>query len=334
MGQVPGHALVNDLAHRAAPVGDHRGAARHRLHDGQAERLVEVDRVQQRGRIAEDIGSAPWADRAEEDDLIPVDVRFHGVGKILLVLHDAADHQPSSRAAGDLDGVSCALVRMDAPETHQVIALGGAVREHREVDAVMDGRGVVEPGVAVGIGDRDERRARSRVGGKDAGAGEAVDGRDHRRPRVLAKCERQPVEVVMDKLELARSGQRMRDVQRLPDPAVHLGVLRVAVRADAVENRRRHRIERGEKCDIDSSRDKPLSEQAGDRLPRPVVLGRRTPGDRREHGELHRSARPDSGGLITWITLPVAAKLPVGTPAAVLDGAAGDPLRRAPPGRS
>ena len=90
------------------------------------------------------------ADRAEEDDLVPVDIRFHGVGEIPLVLHDAADHQPPARAAGNLDGVGGALVGMDAPETHQVIALGGAVRELREVDAVIDGRGVVEPGVAVG----------------------------------------------------------------------------------------------------------------------------------------------------------------------------------------
>ena len=103
----------------------------------------------------------------------------------------------------------------------------------------------------------------------------------------------------MHKLELARPGQCMRDVQCLPDPPVQLGVLRVAVRADAIESRRRHRVERREKSDIDSARDKPLGQQAGDRLPRPVVLGRRAPGDRREHGKLHRSVRPDLGGLIT-----------------------------------
>ena len=151
VGQVPGHALVDHLGHRAAPVGDHRGTARHGLHDGQAERLVEVDRVQQHGRIAEDIRPAPRADRTKEHDLIPVDMRFHGVGEIPLVLHDAADHQPSSRAAGDLDGISCSLVRMDAPKRDKVILPSGAVREHPEVDSVMDGRGIVEPGVAIGV---------------------------------------------------------------------------------------------------------------------------------------------------------------------------------------
>ncbi len=120
-----------------------------------------------------------------------------------------------------------------------------------------------------------------------------MDGRHHRRPRVLAEGERQPVEVVVHQVELARPGQCVRDVQRLPDPAVQLGILRVAVRADAVESGRRHRVERGEERDIDSSRDQPLGQQAGDRLPRPVVPGRRAPGDRREHGELHVVILPE-----------------------------------------
>ena len=281
MGQVPGHALIDHLGHRAAVIGHDRGAARHRLHDGQAERLVEMDRVQQRSRTTQDLRPALRADRAEEHDLVPVDVGLHGVGEIPLVLHDAADHQPSSRPAGDLDGVGSSLVRMDAPERDKLVTWAGAVREHREVDAVMDSRGIVEPGVAVGIRDRHERRARPRVGRKNTRAGKPVDGRHHRRPRVLAKSERQPVKVVVHKLELTRPGQCVRDVQCLPDPAVQLVVLCVAVRADAIENRRRHRVERGEQGDIHSSRDKPLGEQAGDRLPRPVVLGRRAPGDRR-----------------------------------------------------
>ena len=42
--------------------------------------------------------------------------------------------------------------------------------------------------------------------------------------------ERQPVEVVVHEVELARAVQRVRDVQRLPHPAVDAGVLGVAVR--------------------------------------------------------------------------------------------------------
>src|SRR5581483_2559561 len=69
------------------------------------------------------------------------------------------------------------------------------------------------------------------------------------------------------------------------------GIGRVAVRADAIEGGRRHRVERDGKRDIDSAPDEPLREQAGDRLPRTIVLGRRAPGDWREHCELHRPGR-------------------------------------------
>src|SRR5436305_12768552 len=79
------------------------------------------------------------------------------------------------------------------------------------------------------------------------------------------------------------------------------GIGRVAVRADAIEGSRRHRVERGEKRDIDSSRDEPLGEQAGDRLPRAIVLGRRAPGDWREHGELHRPGRSAGASHILLI---------------------------------
>ena len=157
MSQVSGHALVDNLGHRAAAIGDDRGAACHRLHDGQAERLIEMDRVQQRSRITEDLRPPLRADRPEEYDLVPVDVRLDGVGEIPLILNDAADYQSPSRAAGDLDGVGSSLVRVDAAERDKSVTGAGAVREHPEVDAVMDGRGVVKPGAAVGIGDRDER---------------------------------------------------------------------------------------------------------------------------------------------------------------------------------
>ncbi len=94
---------------------------------------------------------------------------------------------------------------------------------------------------------------------------------------MLFECERQPVEMIVHKLELAGPGQRMRNMQSLPDPAVQLSILCIAMRADTVESRRRHRIERCEESHVNASRYKPFSEQARDRLPRPVVLGRRPP---------------------------------------------------------
>jgi hypothetical protein len=63
-------------------------------------------------------------------------------------------------------------------------------------------------------------------------------------------------------------------------------------------------------------------EEAGELTARTLLLGATftaeyateaaalcAPGDRREHGELHRSAQPDFGGFITWITLSVAGSL-------------------------
>ncbi len=62
-----------------------------------------------------------------------------------------------------------------------------------------------------------------------------MHGRDERRVRMLFERERQPVEVVVHDVELAGARERVRDVQRLPDPSVRLRVLGVAVRDDAVE---------------------------------------------------------------------------------------------------
>ena len=46
--------LVDQLGHGAAGKRDHRRAARHGLDDAVAERLVEVDQVEQRGGATEE----------------------------------------------------------------------------------------------------------------------------------------------------------------------------------------------------------------------------------------------------------------------------------------
>ena len=48
-----------------------------------------------------------------------------------------------------------------------------------------------------------------------------------RRRAELGEGQRQPVEVVVHQVELARPVERVGDVQRLPDPAVQLRVLGV-----------------------------------------------------------------------------------------------------------
>ena len=43
----PGRAVVDEFGHRSTPVGDHWGAAGHRLDHAVTERFVEVDQVEQ-----------------------------------------------------------------------------------------------------------------------------------------------------------------------------------------------------------------------------------------------------------------------------------------------
>ena len=71
----PGRPVVDQLGHRAAVVGDDRRAAGHRLDDAVAERLVEVDEVQQGVGAAEDLGALLGRrDRTEVADPVAVEV--------------------------------------------------------------------------------------------------------------------------------------------------------------------------------------------------------------------------------------------------------------------
>ena len=153
---------------------------------------------------------------------------------------------------------------------------------------MMHRRYVVELRGAVGVGDRDVgRRARVHVGGKDPPPGEAVNRGDERRPDVGGEGEGQPVEVVVDEVEVAGARQRVGHVERLPDAPVHRGVFGVALGADPVEGRRGLRIERREQRHVDAPRDQSLREEARDLFPGAVVSRRRTPGHRAQEADLH-----------------------------------------------
>ena len=123
-----------------------------------------------------------------------------------------------------------------------------------------------------------------------------MDRRDERRAREAVEREREPVEVVVDEIELARSPERMRHVQRLPHATVERVVLGVAVGTDAVELRRRLGIERGEQRHVDTLGLEAGGDEPGHALPRPVVTRRCAPGHRPENGDLHersdRRSRP------------------------------------------
>ena len=118
----PGQAVGDQLGHRAAGVGDDRRAACHRLDDAVAERLVEVDEVQEGVGAAEHGCAVGGGDRSEVADAVAVDVRGDLLVEVALVLDDAGDDEAAAGRGRDLDGVGGALVGVDPPEEEQVIA--------------------------------------------------------------------------------------------------------------------------------------------------------------------------------------------------------------------
>ena len=98
--EVPGFAVVDELGHGPAVVGDDRGAARHCFYDAVTEGLLEVDEVQECVRCTEDGTSTRCFDCADVADAVIVDVRRDLVAEVTLVLDDAGDHEgPTGRRA-------------------------------------------------------------------------------------------------------------------------------------------------------------------------------------------------------------------------------------------
>jgi len=95
-----------------------------------------------------------------------------------------------------------------------------------------------------------------------------VDRRNERRAGESLERDRQPVEVIVDDVEVARALERMRDVQRLPDPSVEGRVFGVAVRAHAVQLRGGLGVERRIERHVDTARVQPGGEQARRLAPR------------------------------------------------------------------
>ena len=79
----------------------------------------------------------------------------HGTLEVVGILDDAGDEERQPAPFCHFDGLRRAFVGMDAPEEHEVVA---NLRPHLEgphVDAVVDGRDVVESLMPVGVADGD-----------------------------------------------------------------------------------------------------------------------------------------------------------------------------------
>ena len=152
------------------------------------------------------------------------------VAEVLLVLDDPGDVEPAATSAGDLDRVGGALVGMDPSEEQQMLAGARMDREPVDIDAVVNGGGVVQIRVSIGVADRHVRGGAvvALVDGNDPLGREPVDRRDHRCGDEIAVRERQEVEPVVDDVELAGALEHRRDVQALGDLGVDRRVLRPA----------------------------------------------------------------------------------------------------------
>ena len=142
--QKAGHPVLDQLAHRASRIGDDRRATGHRLDDAVAERLVEVDQVEQGVGTAQHLRAHGGIDGAEVAHLLAVDVRRDLVAEVLLVLDDPGDVEPAATSTGDLDRLGGALVGVDPTEEQQMLTGTRVDAEPVDIDAVVDGGGVVQ----------------------------------------------------------------------------------------------------------------------------------------------------------------------------------------------
>ena len=165
-------------------------------------------------------------------------------------------------------------------------------RELVDIDAVVDGGGVVQIRVSIGVADRHVRACAvvALVDGNDPLGREPVDRGDHRCGDEIAVRERQEVEPVVNDVELAGTLEHRGDVQALGDLGVDRRVLRPATRRGGVQGGRGDRVCGGEQRDVMARSHQPLGEQRGELLPRPVVTRWCPPRDRRQHGDSDRAA--------------------------------------------
>ena len=146
--------------------------------------------------------------------MLAVDVRCDLVAEVLLILDDPGDVEPAATSPGDLDRVGGALVGVDPSEEQQMLAGTRIDREPVDIDAMVDGRRVVQIRVSIRVTDRHVRRSAvvALVDRNYPIRREPVDRGDHWCRNEIAVCERQEVEPVVDDVELAGALEHRGDV--------------------------------------------------------------------------------------------------------------------------
>ena len=209
--------------------------------------------------------------------------------EVLAVLHDAGDDQRQVHRARDRDRLGDALVRMDAAEEGEPASRTLPWGELGQVDAVVDGRCVVELWVAIGVADGNVRDPAvvTPIDRANVIRGEAVDRGHDRRPGETAVGEGQEVVVVMNEVEAICLFERVSDVKRLVHLRVERRILFEWPRAHGIQPGLRDAVSRREQGHVDTTLDQALREERDDALPRSVVPWRHAPRNGREHPDAH-----------------------------------------------
>ena len=195
--------------------------------------------------------------------MLAVDVRLDLASEVLVVLDDPCDVEPTATSAGDFDRVGGALVGVDSSEEQQVLAGTRMDCEPVDFDAVVDGGGVVQIRVSVGVAYRHVRGRLvvTLVDRNDPIGREPVDRGDHRCGHEIAVRERQEIEPVVDDVELTGSLEHRGDVQALCDLRVDRRVLGPAARCGCVQGCRGDRVCGREQSDVMACGHQSLGEQ-------------------------------------------------------------------------
>ena len=120
--------------------------------------------------------------------------------------------------------------------------------------------------------------------GHDFGRRESVDGREDRRLHQPGVGQRHEVVVAVDEVELSGVLERFGDVKVLGYFGIDGGILFIPPVDHGMQASAGHGIPGGEQRHIPATGDQSFGDVAGDRLPRAVLPGRRSPGYGRQDG--------------------------------------------------
>ncbi len=113
---------VFDKFGHAPPVKcDHRGAAGHRLYNGQAERFIELYGMEQCGCLAEQPVALNRVGTADINSSVLVQVWFDVLVIVGFILDDSRQYQLFIAGSGNFNGLSGSLIMVNAPEKKQIV---------------------------------------------------------------------------------------------------------------------------------------------------------------------------------------------------------------------